>query len=542
MAVNKESESAQRALDDLKDSLKARFSVIHVASSEEARVISLLHSWRGDLGTEPRAVKVWSASQGLVTYDPDDVRHRRRAVDGGTQDVISALQVVLESKPDDGIIYVFKDFHRFLGNTLAVRLVRDAAFMLRGTLNTLVLLSPSMELPEDLEKDIAIVDFPLPTEDSLGRMVDSMVKQLRSSANGRYRVEGYDGALREQIVRATQGLTLHEAEDALAKGVVRCAGVNEGVVDIINSEKRQFVRKTNALEFLVVPDSLQDIGGLDVIKDWLRRRRNAFSDEALEFGLEYPKGVLVAGVPGTGKSAIAKAVASEWKLPLLRLDFGSLFGSLLGETESRLRQALKVAEAVAPAVLMVDEIEKAIGGTGSSANTDGGVTSRVLGHFLTWLQERTSPVFVFFTANNVDRLPPEFLRSGRLDGKFFVDLPSRDERKEILAIHIRKRGRNPEDFDLDLLADESDGYVGAELEQAVKDGLIEAFAQRAHDPDRDLGTRDIMVALQNIVPLKRTMANEIEALRSRARDGSFTPASMPKDGVHAQIESIIQST
>lgn len=527
--------SVERVLDDLRDALRARYSVIHIASSEESRVISCLYSWRGSLSTRPRTIKVWSITQGLVTYDAEDVRKRRRVVNEETQDVVVALEEVLRAEPKAGEIYVFKDFHRFLGNAKVVRLIRDAASMLRGTHNTLILLAPTMDLPEDLEKEVFVVDFPLPTEDVLGKLVDQVVGQLRNAPDGRYKVDGYNAVLREKIVRAAQGLTLNEAEDALAKGVVRCGGINDDVVDVINNEKRQFVRKTSALEFLGVPENLNDIGGLGAIKEWLRRRQWAFSDEALEFGLEYPRGVLVAGVPGTGKSAIAKAVASEWKLPLLRLDFGSLFGSLLGETESRLRHALKIVEAVAPVVLVVDEIEKAIGGANSSTNTDGGVTSRVLGYFLTWLQERTAPVFVFFTANNVDLLPPEFLRSGRLDGRFFVDLPSREERKEILAIHIRKRGRNPDDFDLDLLAERSEGYVGAELEQAVKDGLLEAFAQRVREPGRDLRTEDILAALQNIVPLRNTMSREIEALRERAKNGTFMLASRPEGGTGESV-------
>jgi SpoVK/Ycf46/Vps4 family AAA+-type ATPase len=290
-------------------------------------------------------------------------------------------------------------------------------------------------------------------------------------------------------------------------------------IPTILDEKKQIIRKSGMLEYYEQTEDVHDIGGLEVLKEWLAKRRHAFSSRAREFGLPLPKGILLIGVPGTGKSLTAKAVGRLWEMPLLRLDVGKIFAGLVGSSEENIRQVIHTAEAIAPAILWIDEIEKGFSGTGSSNMSDGGTTSRVFGSFITWLQEKRSPVFVIATANNVSQLPPELLRKGRFDEIFFCDLPSADERKQIFDIHIRKKNRDPSGFELDRLVSATGDFSGAEVEQAVVAALYDAF-----DAGGDLDTEGLLAALSDIVPLAVTMREQIEAMRewarTRARDAS----------------------
>ncbi|HEU4752735.1 MAG TPA: AAA family ATPase, partial [Armatimonadota bacterium] len=300
--------------------------------------------------------------------------------------------------------------------------------------------------------------------------------------------------------------------------------LTEEDLPIILSEKEQTIRKSGLLEYYRAATSLEQIGGMDVLKDWLTKRSIAFDEQAKQYGLPAPKGVLLIGVQGCGKSLTAKAIAGFWGLPLLRLDVGRLFNSLVGSSEENVRTAIRVAESVAPAVLWVDEIEKSMSGSQSSAYSDGGTSARVLSSFLTWLQEKTAPVFVVATANSIDQLPPELLRRGRLDETFFVDLPDIREREEILRIHLENRGRAAAEFDLSLLAESTDGFSGAEIEQCVIAGLFDAYSAGAPLSDEIL-TR----CARDTVPLSRTMKEPIDRLRAwaegrarRASSGSIT--------------------
>jgi SpoVK/Ycf46/Vps4 family AAA+-type ATPase len=290
-------------------------------------------------------------------------------------------------------------------------------------------------------------------------------------------------------------------------------------VQAVFAEKRQIIRKNVLLEYYSPADTFNEVGGLDNLKEWLRIRADAFSAEALEFGLPPPRGVLLLGVQGCGKSLCAKAVASAWQMPLLRFDMGRMFGSLVGSSEENVRRAIAVAESVAPAILWVDEIDKAFSGSQGSGTSDGGTTARVFGTFLTWLGEKTAPVFVVATANDISHLPPELLRKGRLDEIFFVDLPSEAERLEIFRVHIQKRGRDAAQFDLAALAASSEGFSGAEIEEAVNSALYEAFHAR-----EELSTGFVESALRQTAPLSRTMDDQINRLRAWA-EGRARPAS-----------------
>jgi SpoVK/Ycf46/Vps4 family AAA+-type ATPase len=308
-------------------------------------------------------------------------------------------------------------------------------------------------------------------------------------------------------------LTENEAKDAIAKAIIQAGGRLGGeAIEAVTAEKQQIIRKSGLLEFYASDEVLTNVGGLETLKNWLRKRVRAFSEEARSFGLPEPKGILLVGVQGCGKSLVAKSVANSWRLPLLRLDVGRLFASLVGSSEENLRNAIKVAESIAPVVLWVDEIEKGFSGVGSSNMSDAGTAARVFGSFITWLQEKQKPVFVIATANDVSGLPPELVRKGRFDEIFFVDLPDAIERAQIWQIHLSKRNRDPAQFDLNTLAMASDGLSGAEIEQAVIAGLYEAF-----DKNRPLGMSDLLEVLQETVPLSQMMAEEIDGLRQWAR-------------------------
>jgi SpoVK/Ycf46/Vps4 family AAA+-type ATPase len=361
-----------------------------------------------------------------------------------------------------------------------------------------------------LEKDVSVVDFGLPGRDEIAELLDRTVVEVNKNA-------GLDIKLSDQargaLVNAALGLTINEAENVFAKTLVKTGGLAEQDVPIILSEKEQIIRKSGMLEYYRATEAFENVGGMADLKEWLRKRNTAFSDEARKFGLPAPKGVLLIGIQGCGKSLCAKAVASLWRVPLLRLDLGRVFASLVGSSEENVRQAIRIAESVAPAILWIDEIEKAFAGTQSSSFSDAGTTSRVFGTFITWLQEKTEPVFVIATANNISQLPPELLRKGRFDEIFFVDLPDRSERQEILRIHIAKRGRNPADFDLKKLADACDGFSGAEIEEAVVSALFDVFDKR-----EELSADSVLASLQATVPLSRTMKEEIDGLREWAGD------------------------
>jgi SpoVK/Ycf46/Vps4 family AAA+-type ATPase len=371
-----------------------------------------------------------------------------------------------------------------------------------------ILLSPVLAMPPEIEKEVSVLDVPLPAYRDLLDLLKEIVEVVRR--NNRARVE-LNREEADELVRAALGLTLAEAESAFAKAIATDGRLSRDDIPLVLEEKRQVIRKSGLLEYFSAEQTLSAVGGLEHLKTWLARRGSAFSEAARRFGLPEPKGLLLLGVQGCGKSLTAKAVAGQWRLPLLRLDMGRIFSGLVGSSEENLRRAIRVAESVAPVVLWVDEIEKGLSGSQSSAVSDGGVSARVFGALLTWLQEKTAPVFVVATANRIDMLPPELLRKGRFDEIFFIDLPSVAERREILDIHVRKRGRDPATFDLRALAAQAEGFSGAELEAALIAGLYEAFGEGT-----DLLQRHLARAVTESMPLSVTMREDIERLRAWA--------------------------
>lgn len=505
----------QSHMGELEVLVRARYPLIYVVSWEEQRVLAQV----GAIGRSlDKKVYEWSVTTGLVPGGTSIQSKKHR--DTSTLDPLVALDNVIDLV--DPALYVFKDFHPFLSqqNMSVIRRLREIAASLKNTYKTIVIVSPILQIPRELEKDLTVVDLELPDAGDFAALLDRVVDEVRQ--NPKLDIDMSDET-RERIVHALLGLTIAEAENVLAKTLVRQRGFGEDGVDIIVAEKKQIIRKNGLLEYYDASNNLSSVGGMDALKAWLVKRSVAFTDRAREFGLPNPRGVLLLGIQGCGKSLMAKAISRLWGLPLLRFDVGRLFGSLVGSSEENVRRAIRVAESVAPAILWVDEIDKAFHGSrGSTGSVDGGTSARVFGTFLTWLSEKIAPVFVVATANDVSNLPPELLRKGRFDEIFFVDLPAAPERAEICRVHLERRGRNPESFDVNQIAMASAGYSGAEIEEAIVSALFDVFSQ-----DAELDTGSLLTSIATTVPLSKTMHEEVERLR-RWAEGRTRPAASPE--------------
>ncbi len=508
--------------------IRARYPILYIVTSEEMRVQNLLL----DIAAQrQKKVFEWTCSSGLVPAGTSlqSLKSRNPA----TKEPLAALDLVIEQV--EPAIFLFKDLHPFLtrNNYAIIRRLKDIALHLKNSFKTIVLISPVMEIPPELDKEITVLNFPQPTREDLSALLDKILDEVREHKQVPLEL---DGESRERLLQAALGLTVGEAENVFAKIIVKNQRLSAEHVNEVFAEKQQIIRKSGLLEYYSASEDFASVGGLAVLKAWLNKRAVAFTEDARAFGLPAPKGILLLGVQGCGKSLCAKAVARVWQLPLLRFDMGRMFGSFVGSSEENVRRAIAVAESIAPAVLWVDEIDKAFAGSQSSAVTDGGTTARVFGTFLTWLSEKNAPVFVVATANDVSQLPPELLRKGRLDEIFYVDLPLAEERAEIFRIHLAKRHRNPETFDLPALVEASPDFSGAEIEEAIISALYDAYYEK-----EELTTEHILEALRETVPMAKTMAEKVEAQRrwatGRARNASL--AQLPNaDGQTARVENV----
>jgi len=499
-----------RTMSELEVLIRARYPLIYVITWEEQRVMKQVSRIAAHLN---KKVVEWSVTTGLI----GDMGGTQRKKDAATQDPLAAMDNIIEFM--EPALFVLKDFHPYMRehNSAVIRRLRDVAASLRNTYKTVVIVSPILQLPPELEKEMSVVDFELPTEEVLTALLNRIVEEVKD--NKKLDVSRV-GRLREGLVRSLMGLTLAEAENVLAKALVQHHGLTQKSVEVVLSEKRQIIRKSGMLEYYEAQEDMDSVGGLDELKSWVMKRTVAFSEQAREFGLPAPKGLLLLGVQGCGKSLMAKAISNMWKLPLLRFDVGKVFGSLVGSSEENVRRSIQVAESVSPVVFWVDEIDKAFRGSrGSGASTDGGTAARVFGTFLTWLAEKKKPVFVVATANDVSLLPPELLRKGRFDEIFFIDLPSPEERKAIFQVHLAKRKFDVGQFDLAILAQASEGFSGAEIEEAIISAMFDVFFEK-----KQLSTDKICASLTKTVPLSRTMSEDVAALRhwaqGRARMGT----------------------
>jgi ATP-dependent 26S proteasome regulatory subunit len=496
--------------DQLETLIRARYPIIYVVSPEEARVQQFVLRIAE---RRQKNVYEWSCTTGIVPAGTSIQLPKNRT--SPTRDPLAALDHVIEQV--EPAIFLFKDLHPFLakGNHTVIRKLKEIALQLKNSFKSIIIAGPLLEVPIELEKEITVLNLPLPGPMELSELLDRIVQEVRRFRQVQILLE--DGG-RERLLQAARGLTLGEAENVFARILVRKERLSGDEVPDVLEEKQQIVRKNGLLEYYEAREDFSAVGGLAGLKVWLQKRALAFSPEARDFGLSMPKGVLLLGVQGCGKSLCAKAVANLWQVPLLRFDIGRMFGSFVGSSEENIRRAIQVAESVSPAILWVDEIDKAFAGSSGSAG-DGGTSARVLGTFLTWLSEKTAPVFVVATANDISNLPPELLRKGRLDEIFFVDLPGLADRREILAIHLARRGRDPQHFPLDDLAASADGFSGAEIEEAINSALYDAFDERL-----ELRAEHLAAAFQQSVPLSRTMVEQLARLRQWAH-GRARPAS-----------------
>lgn len=490
-----------KQIEEIELFIRARYPIIYITSWEEERVEQFLNSIALNRN---KHLFLWSITKGIHPFSVE-AKAKFQMMDS-TRDPLMALDQVI--KFADPAVYVFKDLHLFIQDPTIVRKLRDLASHLKKSFKTLIILSPVLRVPCELEKDITVCDFDLPDKQELGELMDKIIKDVGKSSNISFSLSDLD---RERILNAALGLTLTEAENVFARTLVKNGRLDGTDVSTILSEKQQIIKKSQILEYYSAEEKFDQIGGLDVLKKWLAQRLVSFSEDAKKFGLPNPRGVMVIGVQGAGKSLTAKALSGIWNMPLLRLDMARIFNSAVGASEHNMRMAIKTAESIAPVVLWIDEIEKAFAGVESSSFSDAGTTARVFGNFLVWLQEKKTPVFVIATSNNIKVLPPELLRKGRFDEIFFVDLPVQNEREEIFRIHLKKRDQLSNAIDIPLLAKEAQGFSGAEIEQAVISSMFDAYERKSK-----LDTDMVLKSVRQSVPLSTTMREEINALREWA--------------------------
>ncbi|BAU12959.1 ATPase [Leptolyngbya sp. NIES-3755] len=490
--------------------VRARYPIIYIPTREEERVEAAIAQSAKAQGD--RAVCTWDFVDGYQG-NPNDVGF-------GKRNPLQALEFVEKLPMSAPAIFILRDFHRFLEDISISRKLRNLVRLLKSQPKNIVLLSSQLSIPDDLSEVLTVLEFPLPGAAEIKGEIERLV-----SATG-HRLEP---KTLDELVRSCQGLSIERIRRVLARAFALHGELRPEDVELILEEKRQTIRQTQILDFYPAKEDISDIGGLDNLKDWLIRRGGSFSDRARQYGLPHPKGLMLVGIQGTGKSLTAKAIAHHWHLPLLRLDVGRLFGGLVGESESRTRQMIQLAEALAPCVLWIDEIDKAFSGV--DGRSDAGTTSRVFGTFITWMAEKKSPVFVVATANNIQALPPEMLRKGRFDEIFFVGLPTQEERRSIYSVHLsRLRPHNLKQYDLDRLAYETPDFSGAEIEQTLIEAMHIGFSQ-----NRDFTTDDILEAASQIVPLARTAKEQIDFLQDWAAAGKARLASK-----HSQLSDRIQ--
>ena len=491
---------SQAWADHLDLLIRARTPILWIRSQEEERIAALLAAAARRLGN--RALARWDFISGLRGFPSHDGEAARNP--------LAALDSLTTLAQGQAAILVLHDFHRYTDDSSICRKLRNLSTSLQQQPHTVVITAAEWQVPRELEECITLLDLPLPQQDEIRGLLQSI-----GEATG----QGLESEVLEQLTHSCSGLSEQRIRQVAARGLARRGQLGAGDLEEVLEEKRQAIARSELLEYCPSEATPADIGGLDALKHWLAQRHLAFSDEARRYGLPLPRGVLLVGPQGTGKSLTAKAVAHSWSMPLLRLDVGRLFAGLVGASEARTRDMIQRAEAMAPCVLWIDEIDKGFGAAAGDGRSDGGTSQRVLASLLTWMAEKSSAVFVVATANGVDKLPPELLRKGRFDEIFLLDLPDAKERHAILDLQLRRR-RPAHDLPLDVVVDRTAGFSGAELEQVVIEAMHQAFGER-----REFGEADLIGAAAKLVPLSRTAREQLEALQQWASSGRARPAS-----------------
>ena len=484
--------------DELALFLKARYPIIYINTVEEDRVEYVIRkNIKANLN---RSIYSWDFVDGY-TNNPNNEGFAKR-------NPLQALELVERLNAETPALFLLKDFNRFLTDLSISRKLRNISRILKLQPKTIVIIGSDLTIPKELQDLITVLQFQLPLEDEINQELNRLVNSLNIEV---------DSQLFETLTRACQGLSLERIRRVLSKIIASYKTIDNNSVAILLSEKKQIISQTEILEYSSVEEKIDNLGGLDNLKEWLKKRKTAFGVKAANYGLPTPRGLLLIGIQGTGKSLTAKAIANDWQLPLLKLDVGKLFAGIVGE--SRLRQMISVAETIAPCILWIDEIDKAFSNTESKG--DSGTSNRVLATFTSWLSEKTRPVFVIATANNIDLLPIEIIRKGRFDEIFFLDLPKKNERKEIFKIHLREfRPNNWESFDYATLAKSSENFSGAEIRQSIIEGMYHAFYEK-----REFTTDDICMAIKELIPLAQLESDQMIKLQNWASSGRIRSAS-----------------
>ena len=500
----------QISIKELDLMLRARYPLVYVVSIEEEPVDEVLNAVAAQSNSE-RKILTWDLVRG---WDDNG---------SGKGNVMDALNRIAKAEEKEGSIFVLRDLHYILKhpetgkNPPVVREIKNLTKELKRSRKTLILTSHTLTIPEEFKEEVTIIDFPLPNTEEIDYLISQLVVPEKLKVEGKSR---------EQLIKACQGLSRARIQRVLAKALAAKKQVDESDIQGVLEEKKQTIRQTGILEFYATSESLKNVGGLENLKRWVKMREDAFTEEARRYGIPNPKGVLLVGIQGTGKSLSAKTIANEWRLPLLRLDTGRLFGGIVGESESKVRQMIQIAEAIAPCVLWIDEIDKAFGNINGGSDGDSGTSRRVFGSLITWMQEKTAPVFIVATANNVKVLPAELLRKGRFDEIFFLNLPTEKERQDIFKVHLQKlRPSRLREFELPKLAKQSNKFSGAEIEQVVVDALHRAFHNLEDGQRRDLMTQDILQAIEDTVPLAAIARQQIDELKQWAAEAGARTAS-----------------
>jgi ATP-dependent 26S proteasome regulatory subunit len=513
------------ALERLKILPSSSTPIVVMETVEEMRAVRLVRAACSSLNL---ATFEWSIASGLVRCGSEVgelVPDTGFSATGPGHDQSGAQALYNSKEPAQALsnleamsleaAFVLKDFHRHMDDPVVIRRLRDVGQKFSTNRRTVVITAPSITIPAELRSLVEFLELPLPDNLRLRQIIEEMSVRVGKT---RTLKRTLDSAGLDAMANNLRGLTEEEAERAASQAIVTRYGVTSETVTDVLQAKKELLRRSGTLEFIDAsenggPENLAAVGGLDNLKRWLAQRRGTWEDAARDFGLEPPRGAIILGVQGCGKSMCARAMAGEWKLPLVKFDTAAIYDKYIGETEKRIQKVFRVAEGLAPCVFWIDELEKVFAGSGpDSASVDAGVSSRILAAFLSWMQDRKAPVFVAATCNNVTVLPPELIRKGRFDELFFVDLPNQAERKQIFAIHLTRRKRNPVEFDLDRAAVAAKGYSGAEIEAAVQTALYAAFSSK-----QVVNTQGLLDALKATVPLSITRSEEIDELRAWAR-------------------------
>ena len=486
--------------DELALFLKARYPIIYINTVEEDRVEYVI---RKNVKTNlNRSIYSWDFVDGY-TNNPNNEGFAKR-------NPLQALELVERLNAETPAVFLLKDFNRFLTDLSISRKLRNISRILKLQPKTIIIIGSELTIPKELQELITVVKFQLPSEEEINQELNRLVSSLNIKINSE---------LFENLTRTCQGLSLERIRRVLSKIIATYKTINENSIAVLLSEKKQIISQTEVLEYSSVTEKIDNLGGLNNLKDWLKKRKTAFSIQASNYGLPTPRGLLLIGLQGTGKSLTAKAIANDWQLPLLKLDVGKLFGGIVGESESRLRQMIHVAETISPCILWIDEIDKAF--TNTESKGDSGTSNRVLATFTSWLSEKTKPVFVLSTANNIDLLPLEIIRKGRFDEIFFLDLPKLEEREEIFKIHLQEfRPNSWQSFNYSILAKASESFSGAEIRQSIIEGMYHAFYEK-----REFLTEDICLALDELIPLANLESDQMIKLQNWASSGRIRSAS-----------------